>query len=65
MKFAVTEFIRDYVKINDEGKYDWVEIRKKYSANTWDDLTNLIMSMIDFTDGPIKFEVKKENEDEQ
>lgn len=65
MKFAVTEFIRDYVKINDEGKYDWVEIHKKYSANTWDDLTNLIMSMIDFTDGPIKFEVKKENEDEQ
>lgn len=65
MKFKVTEFVRDYVKVNDEGKYDWVEIRKKYSANTWDDLTNLIMSMIDFTDGPIKFEVKKEKEDEQ
>ena len=65
MKFKVTEFIRDYVKVNEESKYDWIEIKKKYTANTWDDLTNLIMSMIDFTDGPIKFEVKKEAEDEQ
>ena len=65
MKFKVTEFIRDYVKVNEEGKYDWIEVKKKYTANTWDDLTNLIMSMIDFTDGPIKFEVKKEAEDEQ
>lgn len=65
MKFKVTEFIKDYVKINDEGKYDWIEVNKKYTATTWDDLTNLIMSMIDFTDGPIKFEVSKEAEDEQ
>ena len=65
MKFKVTEFIKDYVKVNEEGKYDWIEIKKKYTANTWDDLTNLIMSMIDFTDGPIKFEVKKEVPNEQ
>jgi hypothetical protein len=65
MKFKVTEFIKDYVKINDEGEYDWIEVKKKYSANAWDDLTNLIMSMIDFTDGPIKFEVRKEEGDEQ
>ena len=64
MKFKVTEFIRDYVK-NEEGEYDWIEAKKKYTANTWDDLTNLIMSMIDFTDGPIKFEVRKEEGDEQ
>lgn len=65
MKFKVTEFIKNYIKINDEGKYDWIEVKKNYTATTWDDLTNLIMSMIDFTDGPIKFEVKKEEDDEQ
>lgn len=65
MKFKVTEFIRDYVKVNEEGKYDWTEATKKYTATTWDDLTNLLISMVDFTDGPIKFEVRKEEDDEQ
>lgn len=65
MKFKVTEFIRDYVKPDDESEYHWVETRKQYTVNTWDDLTNLLMSIIDFTDGPIKFEVRKEAEDEQ
>lgn len=65
MKFKVTEFIKDYVKTNDEGEYNWIEVNKKYTATTWDDLTNLLMSMIDFTDGPIKFEVRKEEDDEQ
>lgn len=65
MKFKVTEFIEDYVKTNDEGECNWIEVNKKYTATTWDDLTNLLMSMIDFTDGPIKFEVRKEEDDEQ
>lgn len=65
MKFKVTEFIKDYVKINDEGEYAWIEVKKNYAVTTWDDLTNLLMSMIDFTDGPIKFEVRKEEADEQ
>lgn len=65
MKFTITEFIRDYAKVDEEGKYAWVELRKKYTATTWDDLTNLLMSLIDFTDGPIKFQVKKEVDDEQ
>lgn len=63
MKFKVTEFIKKYMKVGDE--YQYVEVEKKYIANTWDDLTNLLMSMIDFTDGPIKFEVKKEVPNEQ
>ena len=65
MKFTITEFIRDYAKVDEEGKYAWVELMKTYTATTWDDLTNLLMSLIDFTDGPIKFQVKKEADDEQ
>ena len=65
MKFQITEIIRNYVKPEGLDQYAWVEVEKSYSANTWDDLTNLIMSLIDFTDGPIKFVVRKENPDEQ
>ena len=65
MKFKVTEFIRDYVRVDDKGTYNWIEIKKKYTANTWDDLTDLLMSLIDFSNGAIKFEVEKEETDEQ
>jgi hypothetical protein len=63
MKFTVTEFIKKYMKIGDD--YQYVEVEKKYSVNNWDDLQNMLMSLIDFSDGPIKFEVRKEAVDEQ
>jgi len=65
MKFKVTEIIRNYIKPEGSDKYAWVEVNKTYRANTWDDLTNLIMSLIDFTDGPVKIKVEKEDPDEQ
>ena len=63
MKFKVTEFIKKYMKVGDD--YQYVEVEKKYSVNNWDDLQNMLMSLIDFSDGPIKFEVRKEAVDEQ
>ena len=63
MKFKVTEFIKKYMKVGDE--YQYVEVEKHYTANNWDDLQNMLMSLIDFSDGPIKFEVRKEAVDEQ
>jgi hypothetical protein len=63
MKFTVTEFIKKYMKVGDD--YQYVEVEKKYSVNNWDDLATLLMSIIDFSDGPIKFEVRKEAVDEQ
>ena len=63
MKFIVTEFIKKYMKVGDD--YQYVEVEKKYSVNNWDDLQNMLMSLIDFSDGPIKFEVRKEAVDEQ
>lgn len=60
MKFTVIEFIREYVKVGDE--YQWVEIKKKYAVKNWDDLQNILMTLIDFSDGTIKFEVRKEAE---
>ena len=63
MKFTVTEFIKKYMKIGDD--YQYVEVEKKYSVNNWDDLQNLLGTLIDFAEGSIKFEVKKEADDEQ
>lgn len=58
MKFYVTQFISDYVKDRDE----WipVEVKNKFVVNNYDDLTNLLLTLIDFGGGSLKFEVKKE-----
>lgn len=63
MKFKVTEYIKKFMKVGDD--YQHVEVEKTYTAKNWDDLQNLLMTLIDFADGPTKFEVKKEVEDEQ
>jgi hypothetical protein len=63
MKFKVTEFIKKYMKVGDD--YQYVEVEKYYTADTWDDLQNLLMMLIDFSDVSIRFEVKKEVPNEQ
>ena len=63
MKFKITEFIKKYLKVGDE--YQSVEVDKHYTVDNWDDLQNLLMTLIDYSDVSIRFEVKKEAEDEQ
>lgn len=58
MRFKVTQYITDCVKVGDEYKY--VEVKNKFVVDTWDDLQSLILTLIDFTDDKIKFEVEKE-----
>jgi hypothetical protein len=63
MTFKVTEFIKKYMKVGDD--YQYVEVEKYYTVNNWDDLQNLLMTLIDYSDVSIRFEVKKEVPDEQ
>lgn len=63
MKFKVTEFIKKYMKVGDEYQYD--EVEKHYTVGNWDDLQNLLMTLIDYSDVSIRFEVKKEVPNEQ
>ena len=63
MKFKVTEFIKKYMKVGDD--YQYVEVEKYYTVNNWDDLQNLLMTLIDYSDVSIRFEVKKEVPNEQ
>lgn len=58
MSFKVTQYITDYIKVGEE--YRTVEVRNKFIADARDDLQNLLMTLIDFTDSKIKFEVEKE-----
>ena len=63
MKFKVTEFIKNYMLVGDEFQY--VEVEKCYTVDNWDDLQNLLMTLIDYSDKSIRFEVKKEVPNEQ
>ncbi len=58
LRFKVTEYISKYMIIEDEWKT--IEVKKAYSVETWDDLQTLLMNLIDFSDDPLKFEVRKE-----
>lgn len=58
MRFEVTQFISDFVRVDDQ--YKTVEVKNKFVANNYDDLQNLLMTLIDFGDGKLKFEVEKE-----
>jgi hypothetical protein len=57
-KFKITQFVKDYVKVGDE--YRHVEAESKYEVNNYDDLSNLLLTLIDFGADRVKFEVKKE-----
>ena len=43
-KYTVTQYISDYVKVGDE--YRSVEVECEYVGHNWDDLENLIMTLI-------------------
>lgn len=58
MRFEVTQFISDFVRVDEQ--YKTVEVKNKFVVNNYDDLTNLLLTLIDFGDGKLKFEVTKE-----
>lgn len=58
MKFYVTQFLSDFVRVDDQ--YKTVEVKNKFMVNNYDDLTNLLLTLINFGDGKLKFEITKE-----
>ena len=57
-KFTLTEIIRDYTRIKEE--YGYVEVKKVYECSNYDDLQNIFLTLVDFSSGPLKFEITKE-----
>ncbi len=57
MVFKLTEFIKEFVHVKEE--YGYVEVKKTYEVTNYDDLQNLLLTLIDFGDKKLKFEVEK------
>ena len=57
LKFTITQYVRDYIKIGDEWRN--VEVECKYECHNYDDLENLLLTLISNKDD-IKFRVKTE-----
>ena len=56
-KYTITQYVKDYVKIGDEWRN--VEVECKYECFNWDDLENLLMTLI-CNKNDIKFRVRTE-----
>lgn len=57
-KYTLTEIIHEYVRVG--NIYDYADVKKVYVCNDYDDLQNLFLTLVSFSDGPLKFEIKKE-----
>lgn len=57
-KFTMTEIIRNYTSIQD--KYGYVDIKKVYECNNYDELQNLFLTLVDFSKEPLHLEIVKE-----
>jgi hypothetical protein len=57
IEFRVKQYVLDYVKVGDE--YQRIEAKSDYKVSNYDDLQNLLMTLIDFGSETLKFEVEK------
>lgn len=57
LKFTITQYVRDYVKVGDEWRN--IEVECQYICHNYDDLENLLMTLICNKDD-IKVRVRRE-----
>lgn len=63
MKFILTETIKAFAHIKEE--YGYVEVKKAYECNTYDDLQNIFLTLVDFSTKKLSIEVEKVEEVEE
>ena len=56
----VTMTVKDYVQV--DGEYKSVEARHKVVVPTYDDLQNLVLTLVEASDKTIRLEIEKEGE---
>ena len=59
LKFTITQYISDYIKVGDEYKH--VEVKCDYECHNWDDLENLLLTLV-CNKNDIKLRIKREGE---
>lgn len=63
MRFELEQKISGYTLVND--KYESVTVKQKFQCKTYDDLQNLFLTLVDFSNETLDFSIKKiEEEDE-
>ena len=61
MRFKITQYITDYINV--DGEYKNVEVQNKYECGNFDDLQDLIMTIVDHSSKDVKFNIKKEEDE--
>lgn len=59
MRFKVYQFVKEYVQKTEE-EWGYVEVRQKYTCHNYDDLQNLLLTIIENSTGSVKFQIEKE-----
>lgn len=59
MRFKMTQFVREFVQKTADD-WDYVEVKQKFICPTYDDLQNLILTLVDCSSDSVKFEITKE-----
>lgn len=57
IEFTVTQYVSDWVKVGDD--YQNIEAESRYEVSNYDDLQNLLLTLIDFGGDTLKFKIRK------
>ena len=57
IEFTVTQYVSDWVKVGDD--YQNIEVESRYEVSNYDDLQNLLLTLIDFGGDTLKFKIRK------
>lgn len=61
MRYKLTLYMSKFMKVGDD--YQTVEVPKELTFDDKEDAHNVIDYMVDGSDSPVKFEIKKINEE--
>lgn len=62
MKYEITVMIKDYLRV--DNKYESVEVKKKGTCKTWDDVNNFLGYWTEIF-GEVTFTIKPITEEEE
>lgn len=57
-KFTVTQKVEGYTPITEE--YKRIEVEQNFECGTFDELQNLILTLVDYATKPVRVEIRKE-----
>lgn len=64
MKFKITQYVSGYTRVGEE--YNHAELEAHYSCKNWDDMQNLVATLIEASESnslTLKFEKVEEEEE--